>query len=364
MKKIYLILLFTFICSIAKAQSPCLVSLDSVYLDTAQSTCNQLYFKYNVTGGTISSYGWTYGDGNACACIKPKNFYTKNGTYEVCGIIKDVNACPDTLCASFNVNCSNPCDLSGIGIFSADTLSYSCNEIEFNSIISDNAKKIRWDFGDGDSSDQTYVIHTFNQNGQYNVRLIIQDSIACADTADFTIQIDCSITTPCDFRLTSIDTASGVGCKTKLFQLKSNVNPKLIRWEFGDGQFVLNTKSTQITYQDTGLYEVCVYASDSMDCKDTICQWVLVKCPKPSTSVYGLTTNSNYLYPNPFTDVLIIQMLDIAECIIYDVNMKIIKTVKLEQGNNELNLSDLKSGVYFFKLQTDTNSSVYSLIKE
>src|SRR5690606_23661987 len=134
------------------AQNPCDLQITEIKLDSNQSTCNYKVIEYTLSGGQAASYYWEYGDGENCTCLHPKHFYTQNGNFDVCAVITDTSGCKDTLCQSVEVNCSNPCDLSEIGIHSVDTLSFTCSEVEFITITSSNARYIKWDFGDGDSS--------------------------------------------------------------------------------------------------------------------------------------------------------------------------------------------------------------------
>lgn len=364
MKKIYLILFFLVFVKIASAQTPCTLSLDSIYLDTVLSNCSHLYFKYNVSGGTVTSYGWTYGDGNSCACIKPKNFYTANGTYQVCGRIQDANGCADSLCISVNVNCSNPCDLSEIGIYSVDTLSYSCNEMEFITITSSNAKKIRWDFGDGDSSENKYEVHTYKQNGTYNVRLIIEDSIACSDTAELSVVIFCDDILPCNLEIQGIDTLSQGDCYTRMLTLHSNKGLLKVYWDFGDGGNMVSNKTQLWHFADTGLFRVCAVAEDSTHCRDTFCRWVKISCPEPNSAIQHMFFAGLKLYPSPFSHIITIEFESSARLTVLDCGMREVYITDIQAGTNEINLSHLNSGLYFIKLETDRGIGIFKILKE
>jgi len=364
MKWIYLLLIICHASVQSLAQGPCQLKLDNIVLDTAASTCSHLFFKYTYSGGTPNAYFWTYADGNSCTCFKPKNVYNTNGTFNVCGKIKDANGCVDSLCITAHVNCFNPCDLSEIGIYTFDTLSYTCDEYEFNTVTSPNAKRIKWDFGDNDSSSDKFTVHQYKKNGVYQVRLSIQDSMACADTANLTVVVDCVVDT-CDFKITAIDTSSGADCKTKMFILKSNKKPMTVKWVYGDGQNALtNGNISSRTYADTGLYNLCTYALDSHDCRDTFCVWVKVKCPQKPSSLQLFEHNTFMLYPNPFADVLHIESPGQSSYIIYDITLKQLAKGILFEGKNAINLADLESGTYVLKLENIDCSKYFSIRKE
>ena len=363
MKRIYILFFCLIASATIQAQTPCQLSLDSIYLDQAASNCNHLYFKYKVSGGTASSYNWTYGDGNSCACYKPKNFYTKNGTYQVCGRIQDANGCKDSLCITVNVNCTNPCDLSEIGIYSFDTVSYNCNEYEFVSFVSPNAKRIVWEFGDGDSSNSKYSLHTFQKNGNYKVRLIVQDSISCGDTANLSIDINCDQKAPCDFIINRIDTSSKGNCKTKGFDLSCNKTPIEVKWNYGDGNSETSGKQVQHSYKDTGNYNVCAIATDSFGCSDTLCISIAIKCPK-SSGIHFTSIDRSNIYPSPFSSYLNVKLESDATIVVYDQKQSLVFESDFKDGIAILDLSKLSSGLYFISIKTFEVVQFYKIIKE
>jgi len=362
MKSFYLFLLLI-LSGQAFAQPPCQLSLDSIQLDMSNSTCNYLQFKYKVSGGTPTAYSWTYGDGNGCSCIKPKHFYTANGSYQVCGRIQDANGCADSLCATFIVNCSDPCDLSEIGIFSLDTLSYSCNEMEFITITSTNARKIRWDFGDGDTSDSKYVVHTYTSKGQYKVRLIVQDSIACADTADLTVDITCSLTEPCSMQIQSVDTAGGANCKTKRFTLFTTKPYQFVYWNYGDGSLDTGMRIRTKVYADTGVFNLCVIAEDSFQCRDTLCRPIRVSCPN-TASLSETDFANNRIYPSPFSRELNLVLALPGTIQLFDTGMKMLMSKDSEAGLSTLDLSFLRAGIYLLCIENAQGRYVYQIVKE
>jgi hypothetical protein len=364
MNKIYFVLVSLIMGFLQPAGAQCTLSLDSLSIDSSISDCNHLFFKFSHSGGTITSYKWTYGDGNSCTCFKPKNVYNTNGTFQVCGIIKDMNGCADTLCISVKVNC-DPCELSEIGIHSFDSLSYSCDEYEFNTITSTNAKKIKWNFGDGDSSGSKFIVHKYKQNGTYQVKLTIQDSIGCADTAEMTVKVDCPVKPPCTFRVTKIDTATGADCKTKNFSLQTNGKPVTVLWKYGDGQQTLtNGKISSRTYADTGLYKLCVLAIDSSDCRDSLCQWVKVACPKKNVSLEELDKNGFIIYPNPVEGMLYLETELESDYVIYDLTLKKVSEGQLAVGINGINLELLESGTYMLRMENEGAVLYYKIVRQ
>lgn len=355
------ILSLTLLFSIFTAQSQCTIQLDDVYLDTAASTCNYKVFKYKISGGTATAFSWDYGDGNSCTCIHPKNRYNKNGSFQLCGKIQDANGCRDSLCITVNVNCSNPCDLSEIGIYSADTLSYDCNDIEFNAIVSSNTKYLKWDFGDGDSSNQKYTIHTFKKKGNYNVVLIIRDSINCADTAKWSIDILCDKVI-CERFLTQLDIINLARSNMKQMNVSSTKTPKYYWWQFGDGNSGFGQSSVNHTYNDSGEMEVCVYAQDSMGCSDTICKKTLIILPKDN-SINSVKNILDLILVNsiPSQHLVSISIQMNATFQLFTVNGLLVNSGQLIKGNNTISTEGMNSGMYLLQIDCLGYSKMFKI---
>ena len=361
MKKILLVILSIFEIYTLKSQANCQMKLDSIYVDTAASDCNHLFFKYDVSGGTPTKFFWTYGDGSSCNCIHPKHTYNANGNFQVCGWIEDANGCRDSLCITVNINCANPCDLSEIGIYSADTLSYTCSEFEFITITSSNAKKIRWDFGDGDSSDSKYVIHDYKSNGVYDVVLVIQDSIGCSDTVKIQLEVDCPEEEDCDFRFTGLDTSTGTDGITKHFKVYTNRPYKSLWWLYGDNVAEYGDSTMSHIYSAEALYTCCIIGEDSLECKDTICIDVDVRFPDVTIDRFDKVSNRmSYDSENEILEFIVIQDCGFT---VFDVNGKLVLNGQLKSGDNKIDLKAIDTGLFIVVLNTETDFGVYKLLK-
>ena len=353
-KPLVLLLFLAVFATTSKAQTPCTLSLDSVYLDTVLSNCNHLYFKYKYSGGTPSAYKWTYGDGHTCGCYKPHNMYTKNATYSVCGRIQDANGCADSLCLPFTVNCSNPCDLSEIAIYSFDTVSYNCREYEFVAWVSGNAKRKVWLFGDGDSANTSYALHSYYKNGHYNAKMIVQDSIGCGDTANVSFDIMCKANLPCPLQVLSIDTLSLKDCWTKEFTAHCTKQPMNLWWQFGDLSSGFGPINTSHQYHDSGLYQLALYVQDSSGCSDTFYRAVEVNCSK-GTAIDFLSLkpyNELHVYPMPVETIMYFEFPITGQLEITDISGKRVFEVDIATETS-VNCAHLQPGVYQISIYSE-----------
>lgn len=343
------ILLFLILFIINSKAQPCLVKFDSLKLKTGIGTCNSKEFQYYLNNPNHNGFYWDYGDGNNCTCVKPKNFYTKNGIYTVKGIVYDANMCADTIKLEVEINCANPCDLSLIGIPVADTLSYSCNEFEFNMISSSNAKKATWYFGDGNSTTDKFYVHTYNANGTYNAKALVEDSIGCKDSIEFQININCTFENACKFKIDNLDTTAHQDCLKKWVSFSSNNVHKTVFYKINQGNYFQGNKNQLITFNDTGKNTICCIAIDSNNCADTICKTFGIYCPKSNTNSIFESIKNTRIYPNPAKEYLTVETTQNLNIEIYDINGKIVYSNTIKKNEN-IDIKDLTNGLYWLKI--------------
>lgn len=135
-------------------------------------------------------------------------------------------------------------------------------------------KRYEWNFGDGSPTIVTTTpntSHTYNDIGDYRVRLISIDSASCniADTAYVTIRAR-SNEAHLAMTVTKLPP-----CESFLYQFNNtstpppgyNFQPDDFTWDFGDGT-VISTNAPSITHQyaASGIYNVKLYLNDSIFC--------------------------------------------------------------------------------------------------
>ncbi|UPQ79135.1 T9SS type A sorting domain-containing protein [Flavobacterium azooxidireducens] len=84
-----------------------------------------------------------------------------------------------------------------------------------------------------------------------------------------------------------------------------------------------------------------------------------------SLNLTNFDTNSFQISPNPFlNNVTIINNNTNVNLEVYSVLGQKITSFELINGNNTVNLNNLNSGVYFFKISTDNKSQTFKMIKK
>lgn len=131
-----------------------------------------------------------------------------------------------------------------------------------------------WDFGDGNTSTAQNPVHTYSNSGTYNVTLIAFSTSLCSDTITQQINI---------FPLPDAQFSYNPACPGDPIQFTNNStgNTSLtFEWNFGDPASGGNNTSTAVNpshiYNNSGIYNVSLIATNTNGCKDTLVQQVAV----------------------------------------------------------------------------------------
>src|SRR5215203_2883942 len=129
---------------------------------------------------------------------------------------------------------------------------------------------INWDFGDGsEGSDEQSVAHTFEEAGIYNVVVTVTDENGqeASNNLEITVNEPPSpppITEPLTAEIIS-NATEGIAPAT--FEFQSNptggTEPYTYLWDFGDGSEGSDEQSVAHTFEEAGIYNVTLAATDT-----------------------------------------------------------------------------------------------------
>ena len=132
----------------------------------------------NITIGK-ADYVWDFGDGAASTLRSPSHLYEKAGVYKVTltaigkyrtdKVEKTVTVLPSPE-ASFTV--------SSAQLYVPNAEAHFFNE-------TDKVVSYYWDFGDGHASTDKDPVHTYYEDGEYDITYIVVDENGCADTLKY-----------------------------------------------------------------------------------------------------------------------------------------------------------------------------------
>ena len=161
-----------------------------------------------------------------------------------------------------------------------------------------------WSFGDGTTSTSQHPLHTYPQEGYYDVTLTIgAGGTSCFDTITQTVHVIDSTGGNCVANYEAYPNVPGG--LTVYFYDQSLGNINSWSWDFGDGAYG-TTQNPVHTYSQPGLYNVCltVQGVDS-SCYDTYCEIVNVG------GTGGCQAQFTY-YPDSLQNVRLIHFMDLS----------------------------------------------------
>jgi PKD repeat protein len=149
-------------------------------------SCTDLACSFNADAssdpdGNITSWHWTFGDGNSSDEQNPSHPYTAGNTYTVTLTVTDNDGATGSETQQVTVNAPNQAPTAAFAPTCSDL---SCS---FNSDASaDSDGSItgwHWNFGDGDSSDERNPSHTYASANTYTVTLTVTDNRGASNAA-------------------------------------------------------------------------------------------------------------------------------------------------------------------------------------
>ncbi len=133
------------------------------------------------SGGVITSWHWTFGDGTFDTIQNPAHTYGAPGSYVVELGVRDTAGLTDT--ATRVVMVGTGVNQPPFAFFDFNCVLLTC---QFTDLSSDSDGVIvqrLWFFGDGTSDTLPNPIHTYGAAGTYNVTLVVTDNGGAEDTA-------------------------------------------------------------------------------------------------------------------------------------------------------------------------------------
>ncbi|MBI4647087.1 MAG: PKD domain-containing protein [Bacteroidia bacterium] len=226
----------------------------------------EIYF-YNYSANPANSL-WNFGDGAYSNQIDPVHTYTADGNY--------------TVTLTVNNSCGSGSYSSVISISSgiipqADMYVYpdtSCpgDEITFYDMSYGNITGRLWNFGDGTTSAQQWVYHSYNNVGIYPVTLTVTNICGNSDSVTNNIVVTNTQMPVADFYSYPETVCPGEQVSFYDYSIGTIVS---WHWNFGDGG-ASNQQWTSHSYDSAGIYTVVLTVTNSCGNADSIAKTINV----------------------------------------------------------------------------------------
>ena len=268
----------------------------------AQNTTCNAAFNFSISGlsvnftaavttvSTSNHHYWTFGDGYVSSDASPVHVYTSGGTHTVKHIFYRSNLagtaeCADSIEKWVELPPTPPISCNAHPKFSFQRDPLQPNKIYFTNLSTPihDTTKVRWNFGDGNYSDDINPTHIYSYSALFTVCLIVRnEGYTCERDTCISLQVQ---TPPPPCNSVSANFAWHADSiqlnKVHFINLSSHFESgDNIRWTFGDGASSTDVSPTHI-YALPGTYNVCIRiekhnAAGTAPCVKEICKQVVV----------------------------------------------------------------------------------------
>ncbi len=275
----------------------------------------------------ITSYLWSFGDGQTSTEKNPVHSYTTAGSYTVSLIVKTANGCSDTLEYAAAI-------VTGIkptAAFTAD-LHSACayQNVNFTDKSTGSPNNWYWQFGDNFTSYAANPMHAYRDTGFFKVTLRV-GNYYCYDTLQISDYV--YIKPP----VARFDVA--YTCDTPYVRsfTDRSLAPQTFAWKFGDGT-TSTEQSPQHTYPAPGTYNASLHVTNG-SCYDDVFYIVQIIDEKPDFTIDNTVTCRNTI--SSFT------VTNINEANIANYNWKFSDSAqRVTTKNSQITYAYNVSGVY------------------
>ena len=214
--------------------------------------------------GTISSYAWTFGDGETGTGATASHTYAAGGTYDVKLTVTDDDGATTNLTKQVTVSPPN------VGPSAAFTSAGTELKISFDGSGSTDSDgtvaSYAWDFGDDETGTGAEVEHTYATPGTYEVTLTVTDNDGATDTETKQVVANPPNQKPeADFAVTQDELELSVDASDSA---DADGTIASYAWDFGDGTSGTG-ETAEHTYLGAGTYEVELTVTDDDGATDT-----------------------------------------------------------------------------------------------
>ncbi len=333
---------------------------------TAQPDPNHpLRIKFTNTSVPTSpsdSVRWTFGDGTSVSGLQsnpniaaPTHNYTSAGNYKVCLRVKKNNTtapgCVREICDTIYVHHPVP-PCTQLSKFHFERFPNDVQKYKFTADYLNPALHYTWTFGDGNGSHDPIAIHRYAQPGIYVACLTVWRGPNCASTTCREIRVEPQVR--CDTAHAWFTYQRNPQISNKI-QFTANATIPIIdqTWTFTkvpNGQTItLHQNNPLYTFQDTGLYKVCLKAVLLGGCVKEYCSYIRIE---HVSNVCELQ-----VYPNPTSEWINVNVHltqpEMIHAYVYNSQQVLVmdKHQQGHTGNNlvKMNVHHLPAGQYTIK---------------
>ena len=241
---------------------------------------DQTQFINSTTGTGITSQTWNFGDGSSNSTLhSPTHQFPNYGAFNVSLTVNNSSGCSNELTLPITIddkpvasfNNGPPCEGVAIPFEDGSTVNGLSNIISWS-----------WDFDSEGTSTITDPSFTFDQQGNYNVELIVETSDGCKDTVVNLVNVQLAPVAKFQIDQGCINSET-----TFLNQSEDDFSNPIIQWVWTiDGKLASYNSSFGEVYNETGDHEVTLSVKAANNCQSFINDnFTITELPKPDFSI-------------------------------------------------------------------------------
>ncbi|MBP6400889.1 MAG: PKD domain-containing protein [Bacteroidia bacterium] len=301
-----------------------------------------------IADGNVSTWYWTFGDGNTGAEPSPGHTYTEAGNYPIHLLITSNHGCQDSTDGLIRIIPKPVVDFQTLNVCFGNPTQLT----DFSFPITGSITQYQWAFGDGSTSTDQHPEHLYAAPGWYQVGLTATTDSGCSTTLVRPNAVNIYAAPVAQF-ISDATNASDIYPLVNF--VNETVSPGFYYWSFGDGA-TSTEYSPAHQYPDIGVYDIQLITVDYNGCVDTTVSRVEIR---PSSTVYIPTAFT----PNNDTknDVFHVYTYNVVkmEAAIYDRwGLKIYEWDSLNGGwDGKIDGNPVQSDTYVYRVSTlDVNN--------
>jgi len=231
-------------------------------LDTCSVPSN-FSFQNTSTGG--NSYLWDFGDGLFSPVYSPLHTFSSDGTYNVKISGSNIFGCLDSLIQPLIVN---PIPVAQFTAVQLDTCVIPASYSLVNSSV--GAIFNSWDLGNGASSNSTNFNFSYTSSGSYDISLLVMNQFGCLDS--LTSSVNVSPVPQVSFNYAKLDSCI---LPSNYAFTNTSTGGNSYLWSFDT---IANSIQNNpfFSFNDDGIYQVSVLATNSLGCSDSAIDYINV----------------------------------------------------------------------------------------
>jgi gliding motility-associated-like protein len=213
-----------------------------------------------VTTGNIAQWNWNFNDNTTSTQMSPTHLFANPGTYNVTLNATSDNGCQSSVTNTVNVfpepvpnfSASNVCIGNSMQFLNQTTINGGGN---FYST---------WEFGNGDTTNQTSPVYGYSTPGSYNVTLTVSSTNGCK--AQVTLPVDVYRNPMARFAAPDACSDSPIHFNNYSSSQDGQITSNF--WSFGDGSYSNDVNPVHM-YPDSGTYRVELLAITNYGCMNS-----------------------------------------------------------------------------------------------